>query len=370
MGILNKRDSIACAVLFSITFFSSLYLMELYQPHWDGLKYSIAIFNYSLEDQTPASLEYPFYIGLAAILNVSISDPRYSLIFESFFFTSIGIVIVFIFGKKLGKDYLAGVIASCLYFSSPAIYFLGLTAYAYGISSVFYLYFAYKAYRYVVNRKGSQYMLGFSYALPIGFWSQNIFCSWPILIYVIFVAARAIELKILDASIIGCLVWFISQVIIVGDLEKFVGLVSLIENAKMPRLSFMNAVNSIWVMVKGAVLTLGRNTLMLIHFVIYKNFLRKTSAKFLSGTQWKFFALWITPPFLFNLLIRSDHTWYQLVYQVSLILVVRKILNDIIKNYVLLKMVVAAFISRNSFYFFANEIWVLPNTIFRCHIIS
>lgn len=354
MGILNKRDFITCIVLFVVTFFSRLYLVEQYQSHWDGPQYSIAIFNYSLENQTPAPPGYPVYIGIAAILNVIIDNPHYSLIFESVFFSSVGVIIVFLFGKKLGKHYNAGVIAACIYISSPVFYFFGLTAYAYGIDAVFYIFFAYRAYCYVVNRKGNPYLLGLSYALLIGLRPQDVFYSWPLFLYVLFLAAKAAKLKIIESFIIGCLAWFIPQVLIVGGMEKFASIVSPIGNARIPGPSFINAAGSIGSIVKGAVLTLGGSILVFVYFVIYKS-LNKTSTNFLSSTQWKFFALWIIPPFLFNLFIRSDHAGYQLVYLIPLMLIVSKILNDVIKNDGILKMVVSAILLSNLFLFFRDR---------------
>lgn len=355
MAIFNKRDVFICLFFFSITFFSRIYLVEKYQSHWDGPQYSIAIFKYSFSQQTPAPPGYPLYIGMGKIFNYLISNPHYSLLFESALFTSIGTSLMYLFGKELGGRR-AGLIASVIYFSSPVIYYFGLTAYAYGIDAVFYLIFAYLGYG-ILNKKKWGLLTGISYSLLIAFRPQDLIFSWPLALLVFLDAKKGQKISLLSSFFLTTLLWTIPYLNEIGGIKQFNKQVSPLSNARIPALDFLYPIKNFQILLKGIILTMGISVFfpIMLAVVHFPKIMKGKSVRWSYSRKNMFFVVWIIPPFFFNLFIRSDHAGYQLSYLIPVMILCAYACSLIIRRNQLLALIIIAIIFSNFYLFFRNR---------------
>lgn len=320
MRMLNKRDTGLVILIFLTGFLTRIFLVEQFQSHWDGPQYSIAQFRYSLEDQTPAAPGYPIYIGIAKIFYAIFSDPHYSLLIESVLFGALAAVVIFVFGKILG-GFKTGLIGSILYLTSPVVYFFGLTAYSYGVEVFFYLIFALVSYHAIVLKKQNGLLIGISYAILIGFRPQDFIFSWPLAL-ASFITLRSNEkMKVVISFISTCLFWFIPLILVVGGIGKYVTYSFPSYGSNIPEINLLYFWEIKNTLIKGIVLTLGLSFIFPLIFITYifskiKKYLKKEAVQ----KNVVFFSLWISPPLLFNLFIRSDHAGYQLNYSVPILL--------------------------------------------------
>lgn len=353
--MLNKRDLVICLVLFLLTFFSRIFLVEKYQSHWDGPQYSIAIFNYSFEQQTPAPPGYPLYILIGKFFNFFIHEPHYSLLLESVLFSSIGTVVIYLFGSEI-RNRKVGIIASILYFSSPVIYFFGLTAYAYGVSAALLSLVAFCGYR-LMKYNTSGYLFGLSYATLLFLRPQDILLTLPLFLFVLFVSTKRARLQALFALLIFTLSWFPFYLQIIGGLDAFNKHVSPLSGSKVPGFSLLHAWNMREILFKGVVLTLGIGIIFPVLWLVLRHpyFLGNIKdKKLLKNKYLLFFIFWILPPLLFNLFIRTDHAGYQLPYLVPLLLLTSLSLTSLLRGKALIVVIFLLFIS-NLYLFFRDR---------------
>jgi hypothetical protein len=105
-------------------------------------------------------------------------------------------------------------------------------------------------------------------------------------------------------------------------------------------------------LAKGFVLTLGLGIIFPFLFLLTNRFkLKKKKYKKLS----LFFLFWIIPPFLFNLLIRSDHAGYQLPYLVPLLILCAASLFSLFRKSYYLRFFLIAMVCVNFILFFRNR---------------
>ena len=350
MRITDKRDILYCVAFFLSTLISRIFLVEKFQSHWDGPQYSIAIFRYSIADYTPASPGYPIYIGIGKFINLLVQNPHASLIVESVFFNALGAVVMYLFAKQVFGQKTA-VIAAILYITSPVIYFFSLTAYAYGVDVFFYLIFACASYMVIIRRWGRGMYVGIAYGLLIGFRPQDIFFTLPLLLFAFLTLEKKQKRKMIWGVIATSLIWGIPLLLSAGGLINYTQYM-LNAGGSMINVSRYNLFAVVNTLLKGLVLTLGFASVFPILFLITNV---SNWRKIKINREIYFFVLWMLPPFLFNLFIRSDHAGYQLSYLIPLMMLCAACVVSLFKKSRYLKLFIIGIALINCVIFFRNR---------------
>lgn len=350
MRITDKTHILNCAVLFFTTLISRIFLLEKFQSHWDGPQYSIALFRYSIADNTPASPGYPIYIGIGKFLNLFANNPHLALTIESAVFNALGAVVIYFFAKSVFNQPVA-LIAAAFYVTSPVIYFFGLTAYAYGVDVVFYLLFAFACYSFIVKKKRIGLLVGSTFGLLIGFRPQDLLFAVPLFLLALFYSKKNEMVKILLSTLIVCFLWLVPVIIATGGINLYIGYlkVAIFSMRNAPHLTYLK-VGAI--LVKGLILTTGIGVVFPLLFLITNHF-RLKKKKYKSTLI--YFVFWMLPPFLFNVIIRSDHAGYQLSYLIPFMLLCAASLYSLFRKSYYLKAFIIAVILVNFVLFFRNR---------------
>jgi hypothetical protein len=348
--VLNKKIILILS-LFLIGIITRFPLVENMQSHWDGPQYSIAILRYSLEQETPAPPGYPVYIFLGKFMNVFIENPHSSLLFLSVLSAGFGTVIAFHTAKVIFQRN-SGSIAAILFLTSPAMYFYGLTAYAYGITPVIAMLLALVVYKIQFEKKKWGVHLGIIFALALGFRIQDAFFLTPLYILGMYYLDRNEKTKSILAWLVTLSLWFIPLVTIVGGIWKYVILThNFASDGALPSISLSRFGEAINVIIKGAFLTFTISPVFLIMFPINYLYHKKLDLK-----KVVFFSTWIIPALLFNIFIRSDHAGHQMTYLAGgLILISYAIAKTFEKRKVLLISSVLLIAVFNLFTFFRDR---------------
>lgn len=338
--------------IFIIGISSRLPLVEKMQSHWDGPQYSIAILNYSLEQETPAPPGYPLYIALAKVFYIFIGDPHQALLIISILAAGLGGVVVFLAGGKIFNKKV-GVISSLLFLSGPTFYFFSLTAYAYSLTPIIATCFALIVFQIINKKILSGLLLGAIFSFALGFRIQDAFFLTPLFILGLYYLSMKEKIMAVLGFTILSLGWFIPLLIVVGGFEKYIEISkNFASSGALPGLSLSHIKMTIETLVKGVFLSFGISSLSLAYYIY--TLTKKSSTKNLRYIV--LFACWILPSFLFNLFIRSDHAGHQMTYLSGVLLLIAYALCNLTrKNTKLLWPVVTLCLVFNLYTFFRDR---------------
>lgn len=327
-------------------------LIENMQSHWDGPQYSIGIVSYDLSQETPAPPGYPVYLFLGWLTNHIFSDPHHSLLIVGVIFSGITGAAFYLAGKYLFSTS-TGVISGLLYLSSPVYYFFGLTAYPYGLISVFVLFAAVVVYEIILRKKNYGMLLGLSYGVFCGIRPQDGLSLLPLIIFG-FLSLKNLREKIKSILVflISVLVWFMPLVLVSGGVvEYYSQFVKFIGSGALEPVKGGTGEN-IRRIVKGLFLSLGIASFFLIYFpprvLIWLK--RKATRK-----KAIFFLLWIIPGLLSATFVRNDHSGYQMVYMTPLVVLASYSIDKFTRNMRLRHVLIAGVIIFNIFWFFRDR---------------
>lgn len=310
---MKRQDILLCLIFFSVGIFSRLPLVEKMQSHMDGPTYSIALVNYSFEQDNPTAPGYPLYVGLAKTLLPLTNDPHQALVLVSVLFSGIGAVIFFLFGRSLFNK-TCGVIAACYFLSSPSIYFFGITTYGYIVVLVMTTSVAWCVYEIVFKGKKLALLLGVLYAASLGVRPQEVMLTLPLFLFGVFSLSFIERLKAVVAFGISFFFWFVPFVLLTGGLDHFLSASSLAAKSALINPSLTFFLRKQFELGSGFFLTIGAGMIILVGFVLRVVVKLRRNPR-ISNWQKKFIIfsiVWFVPPFFFNIFVRTDHAGYQL----------------------------------------------------------
>lgn len=304
---MKKNDYLIGFILFFTGLFSRLPLTEKIFSQWDGPLYALGIIHYSFEQRTPTFPGYPFYIGLGKFFYLFLNNPQNAILAVSVFGSAIGALVLYLIGKKMYSRN-AGISAAIIFLTGSTFYYFGLTTYAYILTPITTSLLAYSVFRIFIKNKQEGLILGTSLGISIGVRPQEAIQIIVLFLLGFFILKRQEKIKSILAFILVTLLWLIPVMNAVGfsDYLKFlVGLKSYNVNAPV--------LQNIELMIKGFLLSFGVSCIFLMYFVFkyWKNW-KKSVLK--NSKIIIFYASWILPGLLINLLLRSDHAGYQMTY--------------------------------------------------------
>lgn len=313
---MKKSDYIICFLLGFIALISRVPFVEKIQSHWDGPQYSIAVVRYSFENFTPAPPGYPLYIGLGKFFYFFIRDPHKTMLAVSVFASILGGIIFYVIGKSLYHRY-AGLAAAIIFLTGSTFYYFSLTAYPYGLLPVTTTILAYIVYLVFIKKKQLGIMFGLIAAICFGIRPQEIIQIGPLILLGFLLLLNREKIKALSIGIIVTLFWFIPVAYNTGLREYF----EISYKHGQTAFYFAPLSQHVELMIKGFLLSFGFSSIFLLYYLWE---LIKKRKKLIKKNQklLLFYAVWITPGFLYNLLIRTDHAGYQMSYLAGFLLII------------------------------------------------
>ncbi|MEN9407857.1 MAG: hypothetical protein RLZZ455_1073, partial [Candidatus Parcubacteria bacterium] len=277
---MKRKDFFFCVVLCIFGIVSRLPFLEQTQSHMDGPLYSIALFRYSFEQSTPTAPGYPLYIGLAKLFFLFFTDPHSAILAVSVLFSGIGAGVFYLFGKSLFRQS-TGIIASCIFLSSPSIFYFGVTGYAYVVVLVMTTALAYCVHEIVFKKRQLSYLLGLLYALSLGVRPQEILLTLPLFLFGLIYLKFSDRIKALLSFLTVFFLWFVPFIILTGGLENFLYYSSEVSKTALPQFSLTYLFRKKFELGSGLFLTLG--AVLIFYPFLIRDLLRKKHTTTLSG---------------------------------------------------------------------------------------
>lgn len=313
---MGKRDFFIIIVLFFAGILLRAPLVEKMQSHWDGPQYSIAILHYSFEDETPAPLGYPLYIGMARLFYYIVADPHKALLMVSVLFSCIGAIVFYLAGKTIFNR-VAGIISSCIFLSGSTYYYFGLTAYAYIVTVVVTTALATIVYLITIKKKDIGFIFGLVFALALGIRPQEIGFMTPLVLLGFFMLKAKQKKYAILSFLFFFLLWFIPFMHLVGGVFKYIMVSTNFLRSGIYHPSISSSLKYSELIFKGYWLSFGIAGFFLISY--FKVFVDKLKNKkiikdVLLDKKTFFFSLWLLPSFMVNLIVVTQHAGYQMFY--------------------------------------------------------
>lgn len=329
--MMNRKALFLFIISSLLIFLSRILIFEKYQSHWDGPQYSIAIFNYSFIQETPAIPGYPLYIAIARFFNYIFLNPHFSILFVSGLYSVLGFWIFFLCGKKFFNR-TVGVYSSILFITSPVFYYFGITANPYGAVGVNSLILALAT--FLLSKKTKGIFYGFLFSYVIGFRPQELLFLLPLYIYGLSLLNAKQRVISLIGFIFLTLFWIFPTSKNIGGIFEYFRLMIGSYSSSAENISIGKRIIYILpIIVKGLYLGLGVSGVFLAFIIIRK--IREFNEKILTNKVNRttiIFLLWIFPSLIYNVLVRSDHAAHQVDYLAALILLAGLSIDYVFKN--------------------------------------
>src|SRR6266700_2199058 len=303
---LNKVDYLLCILFALIAFISRAPLIEHIQSHWDGPQYSIAVVRYSFEQQTPAPLGYPIYIGLAKLFYIFFHDPHRSILAVSVFASVCGAIVLFLVGKYMFNR-TVGIIATSIFLTGSTFYYFGLTAYPYLFLPVTDALLACIVYFIFIKKRQLGIAFGAVLGISFGIRPQELgLVGLLSIVGFLFLSNKQKAYAVLIFCIIT-LSWLVPLVHTSGGIKHYTEI--NVQAIKGDLIHYSLPHNS-ELMIKGFLLSFGISSIFLLYYL----FALWRKKQFSNWRVVLFYALWIVPGFYFNFFVRTEHAGYQMSY--------------------------------------------------------
>lgn len=304
---MKRIDYASCFLLGVAALVSRIPLIERYQSFWDGPQYTIGIVSYSFEQHTPAAPGYPYFIGLGKLFNFFIHDPHASLVAVTVLASVTGAITLYIVGMKMLSRFV-GLTAAIIFLTGSTFYFFSIAPHSYDLLITTTTLLAYSVYRIFIQKKQEGLFLGLAIGICIGVRPQEIMQISPLFLLGFLMLAVKEKIKASIIFVLVTLSWFIPVTLAVGFTGYFVHSATL-ANTSVSNGSVLQHAES---MIKGFLLSFGIAPGFLIYYVKKRKQVKKVFL--MKNRIIVFYAAWIVPGVLYNLLIRSDAVGYQFSY--------------------------------------------------------
>jgi len=346
---MKRIDFIICFLLGAIALISRLPFLEKFQSFWDGPQYSIGIIRYSFMQQTPAAPGYPFFIGLGKFFYFFLHDPHTAIVSVSVFASIIGAITLYLVGLKM-FDRSVGIAAATIFLTGSTFYFFSIAPHMYDLLIITTPLLAYSVYRIFVQKKQEGLFLGLIIGIYFGLRPQDIIQIGLLFLLGFFSLTFKEKIKASIIFVIVTLCWFIPVVHTVGFTGYFVQS-ELIAKSGLSNYAIAQHVKE---MIKDFLLSFGIAAGFLIYYVN-----KRKKLKILFTKQKRmviFYAAWIVPGFLYNLVMRSDAAGYQFSYLTALLFLISYAIWQVTRKkrylYIIALLCIAVF---NLYWFFYDR---------------
>lgn len=347
---MKKIDYLICFILFTIGILSRAPFVEVFQSHWDGADYTIAIIRYSYEQFTPTPPGYPLYIALGKFFHLFIDDPHKAILTVSILASGVTASLIYLTGKLFFDKYV-GIIASLIFLSGSTFYYFGLTPHGYTLIPIVYTVTASIVFNIYIQKKQNGILLGIITGLALGVRPQEIILIAPLILLGFTKLNIRERIKFVLFFTLLTLAWLLPLISVVGGIQKFIS-----HNLTAATLGFpyRPISHNIEIMIKGFLLSFGIS--VFIPCILLLNRFRKTKVIIKENKIVIFFAIWMIPSILFNLVVRTEQAGYQIGYLTAALFIIAYSIRRITrKNTGIFLVIILSVVIFNLYWFFHDR---------------
>ena len=370
--IINRHNFIlnlfALFILFLLLLITRLTFASRFLFEWDSIHFAYAIKKFDILWHTPHPPGYIFYVLLARLFNYIVHDPNKALILLNIFFSWVTILIVLrlaklIFSRK--HSWISGVFL----FFNPLLWFYGSVAAIYSTEAFVGALVGYISWLNIKHDSLSLYWGALAFGICGGLRQFTLMLLFPLWIYSVFIRSKT-KLNFFFAILLflsGVILWLLPTLIMAGGWKSYWASSSGQSQGGIDKLTnyfgniikyyFSNTLNmSIWIIFLTGLIG------VIIILPVILNWLKKRKfSEIVKKEKFRFFLLWIIPPFLFYFFVFCDKPGYLLLISPAIALLFGWSLIDLSKKFSKVKgrrILIFCVV----FYVFLNSAWFLfPN---------
>lgn len=302
---IKLSDSKLVLLLFAITIVTRIPFASNMLYHLDSVQYALGIDHYNLSMHQPHPPGYFLYVMLGKLVNYVVHDPNRAFVLLSILFSGLAVVAVYQLGREL-FDRQTALLAALLALTSPNLWFHGEVAMNYVVEAFTSTAIALLCWQVARGKEDRIWLLATVLAVAGGIRQNTPVFLLPLVLY----SVRNVPIRKIAAAVLLCagitLCWVIPMVLMTGGLNEYIGAFQELwkfntgHNSAFEKgltalaLCSRALFNFTTLSIGGGVVLLGLN---LYYFIRNRHF------EHFCSEQARFIALWMTPTFLFYLLI-------------------------------------------------------------------
>lgn len=280
--------------------------------NWDSVNYAEGMRAFNVARFAPHPPGYPYYVGLARLLDVMLEDANRSLVLVSVVFSALTVVAVYYLGC-LAYDHLVGVVAALCLAGSVTFWAYGTIALPYTVLAFFSTACALAS--YIRLRRPATFplwLLTLLYSVAGGFRPDLLLFLAPLWGVCLFKASWGERVASGLLALLGFAAWFLPTVVAAGGLAEYWAIfAAYLQTDVLARYSTTH---------RGlpALLTNARETTSYLFYALYALtpwFLLSAGWLLASGrwrreALWPFVALWVGPMLGFYTIVHIGEPGY------------------------------------------------------------
>jgi hypothetical protein len=323
-------DKIEILFLFSISFLILFTRIPFLSNYLDGLgiNYAFAFENYDIFQQQPQPPGYILYVAIGKIINYFLNDANSTLLLMVIVLSILTAILVYFLTKDIFSRTVA--IGSCLLIIfNPIFWFFGEVAEIYICEAFLATLIAYACYQLLKGNNKFLYVSALILGLSGGFRQDIVVLMFPLWFFCVYYNTKDYQkiFKSFTVLIISILFWFIPTVLLGGGLENYLLFTKdfFAFFFKFTSVFYGSSVidqllNDLRLILNFIIaLSLGALVLLFLIFTHGKSIFKIDN---FENKKFIFFFLWITPAFIFYLLIHLGNSGYTLIYVPAITIVV------------------------------------------------
>jgi len=291
-----------------------------YLWHYDSVNFALAIENYDISIDQPHLPGYIHFVWLGKLVNFFVHDANLSYILISILFTIFTAILLYNLSAIIFSETIAW-IASFLYIFNPFVWFNSEVALSYSGDAFYNVLIAYLCYR-LIKSKSDRFLFLSAMVLGLsgGLRQNTIVFMAPLWLFSAIIAKRKLKMNLLAILLAGicALTWFAPIIYEFGSysqyrktLDSYVGgwvsTTSIFFGAKLSE-----HIKMFWKLFRWCLVGCGFSIFYLLIYLMKQR--QRVIQQIKLNIKFYYFLLWISPSFLFYLLIHITQPGYMLTF--------------------------------------------------------
>jgi len=311
------------AILFAVGVVSRIPFRSNVLYHWDSANFALALEHFDVRLHQPHPPGYFLYVMTGKLVNRWIGDANSSLVVISIMATGLTAISMFFLARTLW-DWRHGLAAAFMLLSSPLFWIHGEVALSYMVEAALVCLIAWLCFRHLVGQDERLWLSALVLGIAGGFRQNTMIFLVPLWLYAIWRHRwRRMVGALLVCSLI-CTTWLGPMMLLSGGAIQYWQAVSIASSGIAHESSLLDlrqiAINgtrlgvfTFYALVLGIIpLVLGAAYFVKCHHRDWRELARKP--------QVQTFCLWITPSFLFYLIIHIRQPGHTFTFMPALLL--------------------------------------------------
>lgn len=324
---LKTFDLFIIIFFFLITVISRIPFLSKTPYHWDSVQFALSISQFDVSLHQPQPPGYIIYVFIAKIINFLIPDAHLSLLILSILFSGLATSLLYLLGRSIFDRY-TGLAASCLFISSPLIWFQGEVAFSYIVEAFFVILLILVCYQIGQGNSKLVFLSAIILGISGGVRQNTFLLLLPIFLYSLRTQNKRTYLFSTLILVLTVLMWFLPMVYLSKGFISYHSTVNrqweyVVKSYTVFYGGWPAFINNFVYLLNFIIWSL---CLGLIPFIIYLYYLVRNKMIF-SNKKSIFFLFWIVPSSLFYLTVHINNPGYIMTFAPALFLICGKAIS-------------------------------------------